>query len=149
MLGKCTAVSQRLFCAQLVDLRRVKEAILSSALRVDKSFELSSFKCHRCTSDLLQPNVHEVIVQLGQVLNGSKHDCLGRVLMSWDSSNSPFFFFAQPDAQHPASNDHLSWRSARQKLAMALFGRPLTAKERALRVLHAQGLHAPGLFSHH
>ena len=94
----CTAVSQRLFCAQLVDLRRAQEAILSSAYAVDTNFESSSFKCHRCTSDFPQPNVHEVIVQLGQVLNGSQHDCLGRVLMSWDSSNSPFF--SSPSQMH-------------------------------------------------
>ena len=121
MLGTCTAVSQRLFCAQLVDLRRVQEAILSSAFGVDKSFESSSFKCHRCTSDLPQPNVQEVIVQLCQVLNGSQHDCI-RMLMSWDSSNSTFFFFAQPDAQHPARNGHLSWRGAHQPPATILFG---------------------------
>ena len=91
VLGTCTAVSLRLFGAQLVDLRRVHEAILSSAFGVDTGFESSSFKCHQCTSDSPQPNVHEVIVQLGQMLNGLQHDCLGRVLMSLDSSSSPFF----------------------------------------------------------
>ena len=132
MLGTCTAVSPRLFCAQLVDLRRVHEAILSSAFGVDTGFQSSSFKCHWCTSDSPQPTIHEVIVQLGQMLNGSQHDCLERVLMSWNSSSSPFFLAVRSLA---AGN--------------GLVRAAPTAKEQALRVLNAQGLHAPGHLVRH
>ena len=70
-------------------------------------------------------------------------------------STESLSFFAQPDAQHSARNHPLSKvalgvssrpRSRRSLAAGNGFVRAPKAQEQALRVLHAQGLHAPGLF---
>ena len=85
-------------------------------------------------------------MQLVQVLNGSQHDCLGRELMSWDSSNSPFF--SSPSQMHSIPLEMTLELEGRSLAASNGFVcAALTAQEQALRVLHAHGLHAPGLFT--